>query len=49
MSVTLTAPVTVGEIEDTVPTLGAVAAQGYRAGQGVNVRLVGPATGARYP
>ena len=37
--------VTVHEVEDLTPTLGAVAAQTYRAGQRVNVRLPG-ATGA---
>ena len=40
--------VTVGEDEDLTPTLGAVAAQTYRAGQAVSVRLPG-ATGGNPP
>ena len=38
-SVTSGPTVTVTEVEDLTPTLGAVAAQTYRAGQAVNVRL----------
>ena len=40
--------VTVGEDEDVTPTLGAVVAQTYRAGQAVSVRLPG-ATGGNPP
>ncbi len=40
--------VNVNEVEDVTPTLGAVAAQTYRAGQAVSVRLPG-ATGGNPP
>ena len=40
--------VTVNEVEDVTPTLGAVTAQTYRAGQAVSVRLPG-ATGGNPP
>ncbi len=47
-SVTSGPTVTVNEVEDLTPTLGAVAAQTYRAGQAVSVRLPG-ATGGNPP
>ncbi len=46
--VTTASYVTANEVEDVTPTLGAVAAQTYRAGQAVSVRLPG-ATGGNPP
>ncbi len=48
-SVTSGPTVTVTEDEDATPTLGAVAAQTYRAGQAVSVRLPGATVGSGNP